>query len=412
MPTYQSDFVAAAAAAQRELSVQQIKNAFGQHAAGVFEAQLASGAERYVATNAAIAAYSFERDHVRNRVTPNSDEDLIELMSEQIEGRPGPHYLDLADELLRRRGVILNESPARRLEWRAEPHRAFTFSASLQQTTSDFPSLATAATAVVVQKRWLAATSPMKLVSRRNDRQYLGAGTSVRVAGAGSLERIYEAGALPQNAIVTTGEPVSTNSYGRVFAISRPALVSNLESALNDVARFIADACAQLESDLLFAALSATMSDGKTLFHADHGNLAASGAAPSTGTISVGVQALLAQRDASARSDGPYTGDWPRFLVCGSTDAVDARAVVSSISAGSDAITVLAEPRIGTGRAWYLFQDPAQAAALEWGTLIQNGGPLIRMGTDFRNSGFLLRAIHDVGAGAVDHRPCFKNAGS
>jgi hypothetical protein len=96
-------------------------------------------------------------------------------------------------------------------------------------------------------------------------------------------------------------EQFSIATYGKLFALSRQALINDDLGAFTDIPRAHGEAAARKIGDLPYAVLTANaaMGDGVTLFHANHSNLVAAGAgaAPGTVTIAAGILAMGVQTD-------------------------------------------------------------------------------------------------------------------
>ncbi len=143
----------------------------------------------------------------------------------------------------------------------------------------------------------------------------------VRQGEAPLLEKVVEAGQVERD---TSGEEIipqfKVETYAKIFAISRQMIVNDDLGAFTDFLRAFADAAAGTESTLFFALLSANayggmkLSDGKNLFHADHGNKAASGALPSVATLSAARLAMRTQKNVNGSATA---GVVPRYLVVG-----------------------------------------------------------------------------------------------
>lgn len=92
------------------------------------------------------------------------------------------------------------------------------------------------------------------------------------------------------------GETIQLASYGRLYNISRQAIINDDLDALTRIPMKMGRAAARLPGDLAYAVLTANgaMSDGTALFHADHSNLGTAGAISVT---TVGqLRTLLAQQ--------------------------------------------------------------------------------------------------------------------
>ena len=126
--------------------------------------------------------------------------------------------------------------------------------------------------------------------------------TSILAVSEGSsLDAIAEGGEYKYGSRTESKEIVSLGTYGKIFAITRQALVNDDLSALADIPTMHGEAASRKIGDVAYGVLStnAAMGDGTALFHADHSNLVASGAgaAPGVATIGAGILAMGTQKD-------------------------------------------------------------------------------------------------------------------
>jgi len=210
-------------------------------------------------------------------------------------------------------------------------------------------------------------------------------------------------------------------SYARGFAISFKALVNDDLQALNDVsAKMTRGARAWFAGFLANVIMSnPALADGKAVFHADHNNLAASGAAPSDTTIGAGKLAMRLQTDASGNPiDAP-----PRYIVIpaaleGTVDKLLATLYPTSSSEAETSarglipVVIPQFDQAGEDAAWYLFASPADAPAFEYSELSGYEGPRVESRQGFDTLGTEVRVVWHVGAGAIDHRGAYKNPGA
>src|SRR5699024_8480473 len=82
-------------------------------------------------------------------------------------------------------------------------------------------------------------------------------------------------------------EPVVLATYGKMFKITRQAIVNDDMDAFTRIPMKMGRAARRTVGNLVYAILTGnpSMSDSTTLFHANHGNLAGSGGAPSVSTL-------------------------------------------------------------------------------------------------------------------------------
>lgn len=174
---------------------------------------------------------------------------------------------------------------------------------------------------------------------------------------------------------------------------------------------------AQQLVDLL--ANNPTTDDGVALFHASHGNLAASGGAISLTTLGAARLAMRTQKGLDKKTPIDAT---PRYLVVPATLETVAEQYLTTINAtvASDAnpfpgrLTLIVDPRLDAKSAtrWYLFADQGVITVLEYAFLEDDAGPVVSTREGFTIDGVEMKVRLDLGTGVLDHRGAFSNPGA
>jgi hypothetical protein len=212
----------------------------------------------------------------------------------------------------------------------------------------------------------------------------------------------------------------AVKSYARGFAISFQALVNDNVQALSDISETMARGARAWFAGFLANVVMANpkLADGKAVFHADHKNLAASGAAPSDTTIGAGKLAMRLQTDASGNPiDAPA-----RFIVIPAAleTAVDKLLSTLYPQTSADAeisarglipVVIPQFDQAGKTKAWYLFASPSDAPVFEYAELSGYEGPRVETRQGFETLGTEVRVAWHLGAGAIDSRGAYLNAG-
>lgn len=241
--------------------------------------------------------------------------------------------------------------------------------------------------------------------------------TEGRLTSFPSLEPVNEAGEIRWGSLDEEGELLAIASYARAIAVSFKLMVNDDLNAIDRSIRDVAYATAQLKGKLIVAALAALLRDGKALFHADHANLADTGAAPDEDTLSDGRIALMKQTPPG--SDEPL-GLSPAIILCPAELQTTAEKLVAAITPASTEnvnvfagrLSVAVEPRLATATEWYLFAAPGTYPVIRFLTLQGYEQPRFETNAEFDRLGTSYRVHWHVGAGPVDHRGAWKNAGA
>ncbi|HSH28499.1 MAG TPA: Clp protease ClpP, partial [Thiohalobacter sp.] len=248
----------------------------------------------------------------------------------------------------------------------------------------------------------------------------------------GNLQSVNEHGEYLDK-IIPDGEKntIAAGRRGNIINITPEVIVNDDTGYINDMAMGLG-AAGPRTIDRALATLLAqntnlgpTLSDGKTLFHADHDNLVASGsgAAPSIALLDSAASSMAAQTapgdDAEPLDISPEVAMVHRSLRGTMYEVVNAefnddsqknqrkpnrvRGIVSDI---------VATTRLSNSAGWYLFADPMVAPVLEVVFLNGQREPRVVQEENFRTSGMAVKVEMPFGVGAIDYRGAFYNYGS
>lgn len=289
-------------------------------------------------------------------------------------------------------------------------------------TTGDFPQLLTGTGNRVLMGAFAAAASPLKLLARQTTTPDFRSKTTIKVSGFGKLQTVGEHGEIKTVSRGETKESYRIATKGGIFSLARNALINDDLGAFNDFSAAAGRAAAETEASELVALLTAnsvsgvTMDDTKALFHADHGNKAASGGAIAVATLGAARQALRQQTDLDGTTPINVV---PKYLLVSTAKETLAEQVLASLYAATIAevnpfsgkLQLLVEPRL-SGNPWWVFADPAQAPVLEYAYLSSAQGPQIASREGWDTLGMEFRVVLDFGCGAIDHRGAYLNPGA
>ena len=288
-------------------------------------------------------------------------------------------------------------------------------------TTSDFPALLTETGNRLLRTGYEAAPATLKTVARQTTARDFRAKYKLQISEAETLLPVPEAGEYKSSTFTTAKTGYALATFGRLFGISRQALINDDLGAFSDVGAKMGRAASGFETLYLAnlildgAGLAPVMEDGLTLFHADHGNLAADAAPPVSAPLS---DARLAMRRQKSLAGNP-TNVRPRFLLVPPELETAAERLVAAIQATKTddvnpfggALSVLVEPRLTNPSRWYLIADPAAVEGLEYAYLAGHEGPHTESRVGFEVDGVEFKVRLDFGAAFIDWRGWFMNEG-
>ncbi|WP_260435107.1 MULTISPECIES: prohead protease/major capsid protein fusion protein [unclassified Burkholderia] len=287
-------------------------------------------------------------------------------------------------------------------------------------TTSDLPVVFGNVINRTLREAYTAAPRSFSAWARQGMLTDFRAATRVMVDGAIKLEKVNEAGEYKYGSLVDGGEVIQLGTYGKIVNFTRAMIINDDLSALERVPVFFGRAAANLESDLVYSALTGNvkMSDGKVLFDAAHSNVGAAGAI-GIDTLSAGRSAMRTQK---APGDGTALNLAPRFLIVPAALETAAGQYTSNQYTPNVAreqnpffgvLTPIVEPRLDaiSPDAWYLAADPSVIDTVEYCYLEGEEGLYTEQSLDFDVDGLKVKARLDFAAKAVDFRGLYKNPG-
>jgi Caudovirus prohead serine protease len=244
----------------------------------------------------------------------------------------------------------------------------------------------------------------------------------VQIGDAPALLEVNEHGEFTHGTIGEGKEEYQLATYGRIFAITRQALINDDTDAFARVPTMFGRKARILESNLAWLQITSnpTMGDGNLLFSTAHANLAT---AAQLGPISV---AALGYGRASMRNQTSLDGDLMNLsaqylLVPPSLETVADQYVTlivpnigSSVNPFMGRLTVIAEPRLeaASSSAWYLAASAAAIDILEFGYLEGQEGPMVESRVGFDVDGVEIKARLDFAAKVIDWRGLYTNQGT
>lgn len=235
-----------------------------------------------------------------------------------------------------------------------------------------------------------------------------------------SLDKIPENGEYKQGTIGDRGEKIILATYGKLFNISRQAIINDDLSAFGRIPRAMGRAAIRTVGDLVYALLKANraMSDGKALFHADHGNLLAAGAL-SIARIDEAKTKMRRQKDKDATLNirpkymlAPVSLEsTARALLAAEYDPQMADAKVPNPVRGL--VEVISDARLDDQSLvdTYLVADPAIHDTVEVAYLDGNDKPYIEQQDGFTVDGARFKVRLDAGVAPTSFRGMVKAPG-
>lgn len=362
------------------------------------------------------SSFAFEP---RNRA--EASEQMVEALAARMGGQSvGPEnayrhvrLVEMARECLELDGVrTVGLSPVQLIERAVGMH-----------TTTDFSALLTEAGNRTLRAAYAALPSGLKPICRQSTVPDFRAKQRLMLGEAPALLKVNEHGEFKHGTMAEAKSTYTLATYGRIFAISRQALVNDDLDAFGEVASKFARASYELEAGQLATLLTSNPAmtyDNVALFHATHGNLGTgAGSALSVTSLDAARKAMRLQKGLDGATPIDVT---PKFLVVPAALETTAEQLltailanqVSNVNVFATKLQLVVEPRLDavSATAWYLAADPVVVDTLEYGYLEGEEGPQMSSEIGFEVDGVQVKCRLDFGAGAIEHRGLYKANGA
>ncbi len=246
--------------------------------------------------------------------------------------------------------------------------------------------------------------------------------SSVRASESDDLEEVKESGEFKHGSRGEAQEEYHILTYGKIYSLSRQALINDDLNALTDPARMHGEAAARKIGDIAFAALtgSVVMGDGVTLFHSNHSNIGSAGSL-SASAIGEAIKLMKMQKDIKGSR---CLNIRPRFFIAPVaiessseqffTSVIDPGKAINGVNNpyAGEYFTRVYEPRLDdlSATAWYL--AGAKGKTVKVFFLDGKQKPYIESRPGWNVDGVEYKIRIDAGAKAMDWRALVKNAGA
>ena len=323
----------------------------------------------------------------------------------------GYTMLEMARKSLEMRGVNTARMDKRELVGRAFTH-----------STSDFPKLLENNARKAMLKGYEEAEEVFSRFTKTGNLSDFKEHTRVGMGVFESLDEIKEGAEYKHGTIGKKYETIKLATYGKMFSITRQAIINDDLSIFTEIPRKMGRAAARTVGDLVFSVITAnpTMSDGKTLFHADHKNLANTGAAISAASVGAARTAMRKQKDGDATLNispslllvPAALEDTARVLMASETDPSQANSRKPNPVRNAAEIIVDARLDSSSLTSWYLLADPNRFDTIEVGYLDGVAAPFLDSQDGWNVDGAEYKVRIDAAAAPLEYRNMYKNPGA
>lgn len=295
--------------------------------------------------------------------------------------------------------------------------------AAFTHTTSDFPSLLENVLGKELQRAYGSFPETWSSVAITSSVPDFKQNSRIRLGSFNSLDVINEGDEYTHGSFSEEKENITASTKGKMISFTRQAVINDDLGGFLRMTQMLGRAAARTVGNDVYALINSnpTMSDGIAFFHADHNNLAGSGAPPTVTTVGAGRSSMRLQQDPDGND---YLDIRPQSFVVPVALEDTANVLVASETDPGQANSrkpnpirgfaeVVSDPRLdGTSTtAWYLFADPQLVPSYEVAFLDGNQNPFLESQLGFTIDGVMWKVRMDYGTAAIDWRGGYKNAG-
>jgi len=371
--------------------------------------EMAKGQVDVKSQNSTVTLVRDERDTFRKAAT------------EAILHRAAPQKFKMTEMSRRFAGFTLKEMARKALSIEGVDHEgmnAMDLVGRALHTTSDFPYIL--ADAINKSLRSAYDESPKTFLpwAKRASASDFKNITRTQLNNFPTLTKVLEHGEIQSKTVSEDKETYALASYAGIVGVSRQAIINDDLSAFDRMAAGAGIAAAALESDIVYAILTANaaMNDGVALFHATHANLG-------TGVINVANlgagRAAMRKQKAGAR----VLNLRPAFLIVPAALETVAQQYINqgivpdqgaNANPFQNSMGLVVEPRLDDTSAlvWYLAAQPSLIDTVEYCYLDGAEGVYTETQMGFEIDGIKVKARHDFAAKAIDYRGMYKSSGA
>src|ERR1039457_1599264 len=290
-------------------------------------------------------------------------------------------------------------------------------------TTSDFPNILANVANKTLRQAYEAAPRTFVPFCRQVTAADFKPVNRIQLSDIAALQKTNENGEFVRIYLGDSKESYALTTWGGIVPITRKVVLNDDLQALTRIPAGLGIAAATLESDTVWAVITANanMADGLPLFHATHKNLTATNALAAVANITAARKVMRKQ----TAPKGTILNLIPRYLIIPAalegiavqiTNPINLAATASSadVPAFVRAMVPIVEPRLDAvanygDTNWYTAADPSSIDTIEYCYLEGQQGVYIETRQGFEVDGVEIKARLDFAAAAIDFRGLQKN---
>jgi len=281
-------------------------------------------------------------------------------------------------------------------------------------STSDFPLILANAFNMVIEDAYSLVTPTFTEFSREKTFNDFRAHDIVRPDNFPTLNKVGENGEIKFGTFGESKETMALASYATGLSISRQLMVNDTFNGIAEVIMNAANIVPDFEEATFWKMMLSNpkLSDGKAIFHADHNNIAATGAI-NTVNVGEGRKAMRSHKLADGRA---ISGNFPAVLIVGPERETEAEQFLAPVLAAEQInvnplakrLRLVVTEQI-TDDKWFLTVDKSRPShAFKHGYLDGYRAPRVRVDDPFGTQGTALSIEHDFACGGVGYMGAYR----
>ncbi|WP_153799068.1 prohead protease/major capsid protein fusion protein [Foetidibacter luteolus] len=286
--------------------------------------------------------------------------------------------------------------------------------------TTDYPLLLNSTVERTIRKTYEALPVEWKQIAKQITAKDFREKTGIAYDGKITFEEIAQGGEYTESKFLENeSAKIKLKTYGKKVSITRQTIINDDLDVFSKLPSLIARGAANFQADMVWGLLTngtTKTPDNVNLFHASHGNLAGSGAAPSETTLSAARVAMWKQKTLA----GEPMPIAPKHIIVPIELLTTVEKLLTGIVASTTGdvniwagkLSPITNPRLTNATAWYLAGDMQENEGLVYAYLEGEEGIFVDKEIDFNNDCVVTKARLDFAAAAWDHRPFYKNPGA
>lgn len=295
--------------------------------------------------------------------------------------------------------------------------------AAFTHSSSDFPLLLANIAEKAMQKGYEEADETFQSWTTKGNLPDFKQATRVDLNTFPALDKVPEGGEYKYATIGERGETIQLATYGKMFSITRQAIINDDLDAFSKIPRKMGRAAVRTVGNLVYAVLTGnpTMADTVALFHATHANLLTGVAITTPGVDAMRV-AMGKQTDGVATALNirlatlivPLALEGTAKVVATSEFEVGASTKNNTVpNSVRNTFNVVSDARLDVASAavWYGAGNPAVHDTIEVAYLDGVETPTLEQQGGWSVDGVEFKVRLDAGVKAIDWRALAKNPG-